>query len=78
MCQISDPTQLVCELPPHPITTADSSPDTEGTSVTRGSEGTSVMRGLDTGSVGPFDAIVSDLTQILCSQDEGTVISSAQ
>ena len=62
VCQLSDPTELVCELPPP----ADSSsPETNGTTTT-------------TTSGGSFDLIVSDLTRILCSQDEATVISSAQ
>ena len=30
------------------------------------------------GSLESFDVIVSDLTQILCSEDEATVIASAQ
>ena len=34
--------------------------------------------GMTTGNLESFDAIVSDLTQILCSQDEATVITSAQ
>ena len=62
VCQLSDPAQL-CELP----SPADSSPETDGTITTTTS-----------GSVGSFDLIVSDLTQILCSRDEATVISSAQ
>ena len=60
VCQLSDPTQVICELPPPQ---SDSGTENGGTA---------------TWNLESFNVIVSDLTQILCSQDEATVISSAQ
>ena len=59
VCRLSEPTEVVCELPQ-----SDTGTENGGTTTS--------------GSLESFDVIVSDLTQILCSEDEATVIASAQ